>query len=427
MENVFKNRNFALTFFGGLVSNVGAALYSFAVGFFILEITGNNAVTQNNYLALCTAGMLIATLPGGVISDKYNRAKVMYICDYLKGALVLITTFLIIRFAGSSQLQVTVLFVFGFIGNIVSGIFYPASDALMPMIVKEEQLQQATSYTQARNGFQSIAGVLLAGILYSLLPATTLFIIVGLCYVASGVSEMFIRYDFVPKEDPLTLKYAVGDIKEGFRYAVSFKPLLALMTFSLLANFFATPIGSVPPYFVRTEVASAQSYLFDSFLTPELWSSVITTAMGVGMILMALVLSARPQKEHNGPDVKKGIVEMAAICVAFAAAYHILYIRLGRLDLLLIGMVLGFFGAGLVSGKVNVLCGASMMKVVDKDKLGKVMGITAIASQAMAPIASVIAGQLIYRHGIIAPLIFVAAGLSFMAIFGVRSKALDEL
>ena len=34
--NVFANRNFRLIFLGALVSELGALLYSFAVGFYIL-------------------------------------------------------------------------------------------------------------------------------------------------------------------------------------------------------------------------------------------------------------------------------------------------------------------------------------------------------------------------------------------------------
>ena len=41
--NVFRNRNFRLVFLGALVSELGAILYSFAVSFYILEISGNNA------------------------------------------------------------------------------------------------------------------------------------------------------------------------------------------------------------------------------------------------------------------------------------------------------------------------------------------------------------------------------------------------
>ena len=53
-NNVFKNKNFTLVFLGALVSNVGALFYSFAVSFYILKITDNNAFIQGLYLELYT-------------------------------------------------------------------------------------------------------------------------------------------------------------------------------------------------------------------------------------------------------------------------------------------------------------------------------------------------------------------------------------
>ena len=50
-DNVFASRNFRLVFLGALVSELGAVLYSFAVGFYLLEISDNNAVLQGGYLA----------------------------------------------------------------------------------------------------------------------------------------------------------------------------------------------------------------------------------------------------------------------------------------------------------------------------------------------------------------------------------------
>ena len=84
-ENVFKSRNFRLVFLGALVSELGSLLYSFAVSFYILEISGNNAFLQGLYLALCGVVFLIATPAGGVLGDRFNKAKIMFICDYMKG------------------------------------------------------------------------------------------------------------------------------------------------------------------------------------------------------------------------------------------------------------------------------------------------------------------------------------------------------
>ena len=79
-KNVFRNRNFSLVFLGTLVSNVAALFYSFAVSFYILKITGNNALIQGLYLAAGGVTFCVVTLFGGVVADRFNKAKIMYIC-----------------------------------------------------------------------------------------------------------------------------------------------------------------------------------------------------------------------------------------------------------------------------------------------------------------------------------------------------------
>ena len=78
-RNVFAGRNFRLVFFGALVSELGAVLYSFAVSFYILEISNNNAFLQGLYLALCGVAMLVLTPVGGVLGDRFNKARIMYV------------------------------------------------------------------------------------------------------------------------------------------------------------------------------------------------------------------------------------------------------------------------------------------------------------------------------------------------------------
>ena len=83
-RNVFHNRNYTLVFLGALVSNIASLFYSFAVSFYILKITGNNALIQGLYLATGGVIFCIVTLFGGVVADRFNKAKIMYICDFLK-------------------------------------------------------------------------------------------------------------------------------------------------------------------------------------------------------------------------------------------------------------------------------------------------------------------------------------------------------
>lgn len=114
-------RNFRLVYFGALVSKLGTVLYSFAVSFYILEITDNNAFLQGLYLALCGVVLLCITPIGGVLGDRYNKAAIMSICDYLKGAIIILATLgmlmlrterehLVILFMCSAGFAVTTLF-----------------------------------------------------------------------------------------------------------------------------------------------------------------------------------------------------------------------------------------------------------------------------------------------------------------------------
>ena len=203
-DNVFRSRNFRLVFLGALVSDLGATLYSFAVSLYILEISGNNAFLQGLYLALGGVSMLVFTLVGGVLGDRMSKARIMYICDYLKGGMILLATVLMLLFPAPST-QLAILFVLGILGSMVSGVFSPAAGALFPHIVREDQLQQANAYFTIKNALQSIFGIILAGILYTAIPIHTLFFLVGACYVASGISEMMIRYEFHPSAERLTL------------------------------------------------------------------------------------------------------------------------------------------------------------------------------------------------------------------------------
>ena len=193
-RNVFRNKNFTLTFLGALVSNVAALFYAFAVSFYILKITNNNALIQGLYLATGGITFCIVTLFGGVVADRFDKAKIMYICDYLKGGIIIGFTFLLMFVIKSTEWQVASLFIATVLLNAIAGIFTPASSALLPQIVEENQFQQAQSYFSILNSFQSIVGIILAGVLYTLIPINVLFFIVGGCYILSAISEMFIKY-----------------------------------------------------------------------------------------------------------------------------------------------------------------------------------------------------------------------------------------
>ena len=412
-RNVFAGRNFRLVFFGALVSELGAGLYSFAVSFYILAISGNNAFLQGLYLALCGAMLLLFTPIGGVLGDRFSKARIMFLCDYAKGGLILLGA-LCMQLFPAPKAHIAVLFTVGILGNAVSGIFSPASGALLPSIVDERKLQQANAYFSVKSSLLAIFGVVLAGILYAAMPIVPLFVLVGVCYLLSGVSEMFIRCAHVPKEGKLTLRLALADMRGGLLYMKTQKAILALTVAILFVNFFIAPLGgNFIPYFIRTDVAGAASYLFDRLLTPELWTSVFEMLIGVSSLVGSVILSARAQEEKCGYRTAVRLCGIAGIMLALTLGYWLLVARGVSLNGFLLLFCLGCLFLGFLIVSINIPVSTTLMRIVDRDMLSKVSSILSVLSSGLTPIASVLAGLVLQCFGS-APLLLICS-LGFTA------------
>ena len=426
-ENVFHNRNFRLVFLGALVSELGALLYSFAVSFYILQISGNNAFLQGLYLALCSVSMLLFTPVGGVLGDRFSKAKIMYVCDFCKGGTIILATVLMLLLP-EKDTHIVILFVLGIIGNIISGIFNPASGALFPYIVEANQLQQANSFFTMKSSMESILGVVLAGVLYATLPIHTLFFIVGAGFIASVIAEIQIRCPYTPPASRLTLGTALRDIRDGVKYLKTQKAILALLGAVLFINFFAAPVtGNFIPYFVRTDLAGAPAYLLDHILTPELWSSVISVCIGLGSLIGAGILSARKPPEKCGHTVAIQICYNAAVMILLALAYWLLAVRGNHLNVFLPLLCAGGCVSGLQLSFINIPISTAIMRVVDRNKLSKVNSIISIGCQGMIPIASVLAGIVLQSSGSAMLLFVCSLGFTATAVMLLINKPVREL
>ena len=418
--SIFRNRNFSLVFFGSFVSDLGAVLYSFAVGFYILEISSHNAFLQGVYLAVCGVMMLVFTPLGGVLGDRFSKARIMFICDFLKGGSILLAALGMILLP-SYTAHIAILFITGIIGNAVSGIFSPAAGALLPYIVEESRLQQANAYYSIKNSLQSIFGVVLAGILYTALPVTALFSVVGVCYIFSGISEMFIRYNFEKPDNKLTVASVFSDMREGFDYLKGQRAVIVLMVSILFINFFLTPVFSnFVPYFIKTDIAEADSYLFDSFMKPELWSSVLSMLVGISSLAGAMYLSMHQEEGKCGMKIALRLGVMAACMSTLAISYWLLVDRGFSLNAFLVLMCFLTIVMGAVIPFVNIKINTLIMKIVDKNQLSKVNSIISLISQGLIPFASVMAGAVLQFWGTTILLFICAAGFVVSAIYLAR-------
>lgn len=425
--NVFCSVNFCLVFFGSLVSELGAVLYNFAVSFYILEISGNNAFLQGLYLAVCGIVLLVFTPLGGVFGDRFNKARIMYLCDFAKGGAIILGTVFMLLFPGNDA-HMLVLFTLGVIGNLIGGIFTPAAGALIPFIVDENSLQQANSYFSVKNSINTVFGIVLAGILYAAMPIQLLFFIVGVCYILSGVSELFIRCPYAAKEGDFRIGTALSDMKEGFLYLKEKKAIMVIMLAALFINSFITPIdGNFLPFFTKTDLTNAPHYLFDGFLSPELWYSAFGMLLGISSLIGSVILSTRPPEKKCGKKTAIRICCMAVITIIITLAYA-LFVKSGRsINAFLLTLSLGSIALGISIVFVNIPLNTALMRAVDKSMMSKVSSILSTISQGLIPVASVIAGAVLQYLGSTVLLLVCSVGLAFTSLFLLLNRHTDEI
>jgi hypothetical protein len=239
---------------------------------------------------------------------------------------------------------------------------------------------------------------------------------------------MLIRYDHTPSKEPITIRLAVSDMKDGILYLKSQKAIMAILSAALFINFFITPVtGNFIPYFIRTDLETAPAYLFDSLLKPEMWSSVFSVCIGASSLIGAVMISAREQEEKCGLKIAKRLCVFSGVMITLAVGYGWLVAAGVSLNAFLLLFCAGGLTIGFLLSFINIPLNTTLQRRVERNKLSKVGSIVSIGSQGMIPIASVLAGAALQAFGSTVLLAVCAAGFTITAALLLTNKHVKTL
>jgi MFS transporter, DHA3 family, macrolide efflux protein len=433
---IFKNKNFSLLFAGVLVSNIAHVLFNFAISLYVLRIANEAygvsraALIQALYLATAGITLLILMPLGGVLADKFNKVRTMYITDYIRGITIGVVA-LVMLFTEQVSIILYVLFVMNFILSVNSALFNPASQSLLRFIVKDEELQQASGYMQGSQNLQNIIGLILGGIVFAVFGIFWIFVINALGYIISAISEMFISYDHkshANDNEKMSFALVFTDIKVGVKYLYNEKAIFATILMALGINFFFSPLFSnAIPYFIEFGLGTEPSYLFMNFLSIETWYSIISVAFSLSSVMMALYLSSQKTKERYGKQLKTAITLAITMTTLMASVMVLYYIKLININLVLIGLFVTIFMTGFMTMAFNIPLNMIIQRNVDPRQLGKVGSVISVLSQALIPIGAMLAGIIISQLSIIYLYVFSVIGSWLVVIWYIKNKPSSTL
>ena len=161
-KEVFGIRDFRLLFWGQAVSALGDWVGTLAFIAAARAPAPGQPAAIVGVLILRLVPSFFATPIGGVLSDRWDRQRIMIWSDLVRFGVILLTPFLI-GTPGAARLWA--LYILAFVHECFSLLFLPARDASLPNIVGPKHLEPANALVMG----SSFGGIPLSGPVFALL------------------------------------------------------------------------------------------------------------------------------------------------------------------------------------------------------------------------------------------------------------------
>lgn len=382
---LWRNRDYMLLWSGQLVSNTGTQVSELAFPLLILALTHSPA-QAGIAGALRALPYLILSLPAGALIDRWDRKRVMIVCDTGRAlALASIPIALLL-----DRLTIAQIFLVTTIEGALFVFFNIAEAACLPRVVPKVQLPAATAQNMATDSIMVLVGPSIGGVLYAL-GTMFPFLIDAITYAASVISLFFIKTDFQEKRVVARRKLWI-EIREGLRW-LWHQPLIRFMAILTGGNNLFT-IGYILIIIVLAQHMHASSVLIG-----------LTLAIaGVGGLFGAIVAPFIQKRFSFG-------LAISGTSWIFALSLPLYIIAPNILALGLISVI--SFMAGTIYNVVQF----SYRSALIPDKLqGRVNSVFRLIAFGGQPLGLALTGFLIQGVGIVQTILLCSLGLVLLAI-----------
>ncbi|HKR09574.1 MAG TPA: MFS transporter [Gemmatimonadaceae bacterium] len=358
------HRNFRLFWSGQTVSLIGTWMQTVGQGWLALELT-NSAFLVGVVSAAGSFPVLLLSLYGGVIADRYSKLRIVVICQALLAAEAAALWW----FTWSGRIGIGSLLALTTLNGVISAFEIPARQAMIVELVTREDLVDAIALNSGGFNLARIIGPSIAAIVLAKWGVSACFGINAVSYVAVLASLSLVK---LPRWSPVeNLVSPFEQLKEGFRYIRSSRAVSGLMGVVAIYSIFGFQYLSMMPVIAR-----------DVLHTGAGGYGLLLTFVGIGALTGALSLAGL------GARIKRGRLYNST---AFAYAGLIMLFSLMR-SVHLAAVVLLFLGlAMLING---ALSNGIIQSVVPDELRGRVIATYIFVYVGFPPIGSFLAGLL---------------------------------
>ncbi|MFG3191085.1 MFS transporter [Streptomyces omiyaensis] len=373
-------RDFRLFVLGQLVSVAGTWMMVVAQDWLVLGLTGGSASALGTVTALQFAPLLLLTLYGGRLADRYDKRALLTGANVLSCALTLGLAVLVL----TDGVRLWHVHVFACALGVVNSVEVPARMAFVGELVGSELLPNASALSAAYFNVARVVGPALSGLLISAAGVGWVMLLNAASYAATVVALRLMRGGAGRAGRRGGRVRVVDGLKAAGRFDLAVPLVLVAVVGLFGLNFQLT----LPLLAARVHHAGASAF------------GVVTAVFAAGSLVAALVTTVRRGRPSArlvaGSAVAFGVLEAAVGVVSSYGPSMVL--------LLLTGGASIFF---VQAANHRVQLG------VAPELRGRVLALYTLILQGSTPLGALLVGVLADRWGV--RWAFVAGGLVSLA------------
>ena len=269
-------RNFRLYFIGQLISTSGTWMQSVAQGWLLLQITGSS-VDLGIAVALQYVPMLVLGSYGGLVADRHEKRRILYVTQSGAGVLALVLGVLVT----TDHVTVGAIYALAALLGVVNLFDLPARQSFVQEMVGRDLIANAVSLNSVLMNSGRLIGPSVAATVIAFVGTAACFYANAASFVAVIIAlAMMKSADFAPMQ---TVEREKGQLRLGLRYVLETPRLRTVILAVTVVGTFAFNFTVTLPVFahVTFHQENAANY------------GLLLGAMGLGAVIGGVVIAHR--------------------------------------------------------------------------------------------------------------------------------------
>mgnify|MGYP001169629399 FL=1 len=256
----------------------------------------------------------IFSLVGGVIADRMNKKSLMVISQLLNTMAMFVLSY--VTYIG--EVTFSHFIVFGVFNGILGSVSMPARFAIVPELVGDYNVVNASALQTATYNLSRIAGPILAGGLIAAFAAgdTTsaqgvglVFFLISMLLLISSIFPLFLDYQGTSTD---VKKTPLEDFAEGFQFLKKEKVITGLIFIGLVPSIFGSTVNFLLPAFNQEVILGGPEEL-----------GFLSAGMGLGALIGSLLLAKLSDLGSKGQIMFLASYGWAITIAIFAFSGHL--------------------------------------------------------------------------------------------------------